>query len=116
MDDNHELAGRTIERAREASVVTSADRIAVPSDAVELMRNCIQAKTDGKPLEKKLRAAVIPICEEARRTQAAPEQVVISVKELCHSMPEYEKIRGAHERVAFLDSVIRVTIEEYYRA
>ena len=44
-----------------------------------------------------------------------PEQLLISLKELCHSLPEYERIRGARERSAFLDSVVRLAIEEYYR-
>lgn len=103
------------EREAPTSVFTSADRIEVPSLAVELLRNCISAKNDGKPVAEKLRAAIAPICAEARRSQAMPEQVLISVKELCHSMPEYETIRGASERAMFLDTVVKMTIEEYYR-
>jgi len=44
-----------------------------------------------------------------------PEQLLISVKELCHSMPEYETIRGARERAVFLETIVKMTIEEYYR-
>ena len=103
------------EREAPTTVVTSADRIEVPTVAVELLRNCISAKKDGKPVAEKLRAAIAPICAEAHRSQAMPEHVLISVKELCHSMPEYETIRGARERALFLDSVVKMTIEEYYR-
>ena len=69
----------------------------------------------GKSTAENLRAAIVPICAEAHRSQAAPEQVLISVKELCHSLPEYDRIPGARERGAFLDTVVKMTIEEYYR-
>src|SRR5437762_2503311 len=95
-------AASTQEREAPTSVFTSADRIEVPAVAVELLRNCINAKKDGKPVAENLRAAIVPICAEARRSQAAPEQVLISVKELCHSLPEYDRIPGARERGAFL--------------
>ncbi len=105
----------TQEREAPTSVFTSADRIEVPTLAVELLRNCINAKKDGKPVAEKMRAAIAPICAEAHRSQAMPEQVLISVKELCHSMPEYETIPGARERAMFLDTVVKMTIEEFYR-
>jgi hypothetical protein len=105
----------TADREAPTSVFTSADRIEVPSDAVELLRNCIQSKKDGKPDAEKLRAAIAPICAEAHRSNVMPEQVLISVKELCHSLPEYERMRGARERGAFLETIVKMTIEEYYR-
>ncbi len=114
MRDKNSTAS-TVEREAPTSVFRSADRIEVPTRAVELLRNCIKANKDGKPVADKLRAAIAPICAEAHRSQAMPEQVLISVKELCHSMPEYEKIRGARERAMFLDTVVKMTIEEYYR-
>lgn len=113
VDKNSSIS--TAERETPTSVYTSADRIEVPKVAVELLRNCINAKKDGKPVAENLRAAIAPICAEARRSEALPEQVLISVKELCHSLPEYERIRGARERATFLESVVKVTIEEYYR-
>ena len=105
----------TEEREAPTSVFTSADRIEVPTVAVELLRNCINANKDGKPVAENLRAAIVPICAEAHRSQAMPEQVLISVKELCHSLPEYDRIPGARERATFLDTVVKMTIEEYYR-
>ncbi len=100
---------------REAASFTSSDRIAVPTLAVDRLRECIRARQDGNGSADQLRAAIAPICDEARRTDAMPEQLLISLKELCHSLPEYERIRGARERSAFLDSVVRLAIEEYYR-
>jgi hypothetical protein len=105
----------TQEREAPTSVFTSGDRIEVPTVAVELLRNCINAKKDGKPVAENLRAAIAPICAEAHRSQVTPEQVLISVKELCHSLPEYDRIPGPRERGAFLDTVVKMTIEEYYR-
>lgn len=97
-------------------VFTSSDRIAVPVAAVELLRSCIQSRKDGKANAEQILAAVAPICAEARRAQAMPEQLLVSLKELCRSLPEFEGIRGARERGAFLDMVVKLAIEEYYRA
>ena len=98
------------------SVFTSSDRIAVPPTAVELLRSCIQSGKDGKDATEQILAAVVPICAEARRTKAMPEQLLVSIKELCRSLPEFDGIRGPHERAAFLDTVVTLAIEEYYRA
>jgi hypothetical protein len=95
---------------------TSSDRIAVPSVAVELLRSCIQSGKDGGDATEQILAAVAPICAEARRAQAMPEHLLISIKELCRSLPEFDGIRGARERGAFLDLVVTLSIEEYYRA
>lgn len=114
MRDKNSTAS-TAEREAPTSVFTSADRIEVPKRAVELLRNCIKANKDGKPVAENLRAAIAPICAEAHRSQVTAEKVLISVKELCHSLPEYDRIPGARERGVFLDTVVKMTIEEYYR-
>lgn len=99
-----------------SSAFTTGERIAVPANAVELIRDGIRAGNDARLVTEKLREAAAIICAEAHRTDAMPEQLLISVKELCHSLTEYEHIRGASERDAFLDAVVRVAIQEYYRA
>jgi len=99
-----------------APIFTSGDRLAVPPNAVELLRESIKSRRDGEALKQNLRNAAVLICDEAHRTEAVPEQLVVSIKELCHSLPEYETIRGAGERDAFVSDVVTVTIEEYYRA
>ena len=95
---------------------TSSERIAVPATAVEMLRESIRSRSDGPIVSDKMREAVSLICIEARRSEAMPEQLLVAVKELCHALPEYEKIRGARERDAFIDAVVRVAIEEFYRA
>ena len=98
-----------------APVFTSGDRIAVPPNAIELLRESIQARKNGSTLDDKIRSAAALICDEARRSDAVPEKLVLSIKELCHSLPEYEMIRGAKERDAFVSVVVTLVIEEYYR-
>ena len=100
-----------------APVFSSGDRIAVPPNAIELLRESIKARRDGAAtLKEKIRSAAALICDEARRSDAVPEKLVMSIKELCHSLPEYEMIRGAKERDAFVSVVVTLAIEEYYRA
>ena len=104
------------DRETPLSVFTSSDRIVVPSVAIERLRSCIQREKDGKDSTQQILAAVAPICAEARRSEAMPEHVIVSIKELCRSLPEFDGIRGAHERAQFLERVVKLAIEEYYRA
>lgn len=110
------MAKPTADDDAQEPVLTPSDRITVPPAAIELLRNCIQSPKEGKAGNEQIRAAVAPICDEARRARVMPEQLLVSLKELCHSLPEYESIRGARERGAFLDAVVKLAIEEYYRA
>jgi len=98
------------------TVFTSSDRISIPSAAIEHLRSCITSRAVGKAANDEIRAAVRPICDEARRANVMPEHLIVSLKELCHSLPEYDRMYGAMERSAFLDAVVRVSIEEYYRS
>ena len=99
----------------EAPAYTSSDRIAVPSITVERLRGCIQARKDGTAARDQIRDAIAPICEEARRSQVMPEELLISLKQLCNSLPEFGTLRSAEDRGAFLDTVVTLAIEEYYR-
>jgi hypothetical protein len=96
-------------------VYTSSERIAVPANAVELLRESIRLRRDGAIITEKMREAIVLICIEARRSEVMPEHLLVAVKELCHALPEYEKISGARERDAFIDAVVKVSIEEFYR-
>jgi hypothetical protein len=98
-----------------APVFTSGDRIVAPPNAIALLRESIKARKDGRDLNEKIRSAAALICDEARRIEAVPEKLVLSIKEMCHSLPEYEMIRGARERDAFVSVVVTLAIEEYYR-
>ncbi len=98
-----------------APVFTSGDRIVAPPNAIALLRESIKARKDGRDLKEKIRRAVALICDEAHRSEAVPEKLVLSIKEMCHSLPEYEMIPGARERDAFVSVVVTLAIEEYYR-
>jgi hypothetical protein len=98
-----------------APVYTSGDRIVAPPNAIELLRESIQTRKEGRDLKEKIRSAAALICDEARRNEAEPEKLVLSIKEMCHALPEYEMIRGVKERDAFVSMVVTLAIEEYYR-
>lgn len=98
-----------------SAIYTSSDRIAVPPHAVEILRDGIGARKTAPVINERIREALVLICEEAHRADAMPEHVLVTLKELCHSMPEYERIRGAREREAFLGTLVTTAIEEYYR-
>jgi hypothetical protein len=98
-----------------SSTFASPDRIAVPPHAVEILRDCIDGRKSAPVINEKVREALVLICDEAHKSDAMPEQVIIAVKEMCTSLPEYQHIRGARERGAFLSSLVTIAIEEYYR-
>lgn len=97
-------------------IFTSSDRIPVPVQAIEQLRGCIESGKRGRARKDQIREAVTSICAEARRSQAMPEHLLVLLKEVCHSLPEYGRMRGAVERGSFLDTVVTVAIEEYYRS
>ena len=94
---------------------TSPDRIAVPPHAVEILRDCIGARTSAPVINERIREALALMCDEAHRSDAMPEHLLVTLKELCHSLPEYERISGAPEREVFLSSLVTTAIEEYYK-
>jgi hypothetical protein len=96
-------------------VFSSADRIPVPSATFERLRSCLSSQSSRLSREE-IRAAIAPICEEAKRTQAMPEQLLVTLKELCQTMPEYARMRGTRDRSTFIDAVVSIAIEEYYRS
>ena len=110
---------QTVSNARDMTVTsstfTSSDRIAVPPHAVEILRDCINGRKADPVVHERIREALALIGDEAHRSDAKPEHLLVAIKELCHSMPEYEKICGAWERDAFLNTLVTVGIEEYYR-
>ena len=97
------------------SAFTPADLIAVPPNAVELLRESIRTRKDGHALTDRTREAIALICEEAHRADAMPEQLLVAIKQLFDTLPEVEKMPDARERGAFRDELIKLAIEEYYR-
>lgn len=93
---------------------TSAEWV-IPAEAVEQLRDCIGSRKNVQKASSKLRAAVAVMGRDAHKSNVVPERFVISIKELCHSLPEYERMRGSRERAVFLDRVVTLAIEEYYR-
>jgi hypothetical protein len=100
---------------RVSATYTSLDRIAVPPHAIEILRDGIKGRKSTPVINDRIREAIALICDEAHKSEAMPENLLVTLKELCHSLPEYERISGAREREAFLNTLVTTAIEEYYR-
>jgi hypothetical protein len=96
-------------------VSTSLGSIAIPSKAIEQLSGCIASDKRGRARKDQIRVPVSAICDEAKRSHAMPEHVLVLLKEVCRSLPEFGRMGGAVERNLFLDTVVSVAIEEYYR-
>ena len=103
------------DHGEEKKIFTSSETIAVPLKAIEQLRGCIKSEKHGRARKDQIRVAVSAICDEAKRSHAMPEHLLVLLKEVCHSLPEYGRMGGAVERNHFLDTVVSVAIEEYYR-
>lgn len=98
-----------------AATFTSSDRIAVPPHAVEILRESIGGRKTAPKINETIREALALICDEARKSDVMPEHLLVTLKDLCHALPEYERIIGASEREEFLNALVTTAIEEYYR-
>ncbi|HUQ20310.1 MAG TPA: hypothetical protein VM099_11915 [Gemmatimonadaceae bacterium] len=108
--------GRAKSKVEDNKIFTSSDCIPVPLQTIEQLRGCIKSEKRGRARKDQIREAVTPICAEARRSQAMPEHLLVTLKEVCRSLPEYGRMQGAVERGSFLDTVVTIAIEEYYRS
>ena len=100
---------------QDKKIFTSSESIAVPVTAIEQLRGCIKSEKRGRARKDQIRVAVSAICDEAKRSQAMPEHLLVLLKEVCNSLPEYARMGGSVDRNQFLDTVVSVAIEEYYR-
>jgi len=99
-----------------SATFTSSDRIHVPPHAVEILRDNIGERKFAPGINDNIREALAMICDEAHRSGVMPEHLLVTLKDLCHALPEYERISGAAERAEFLNALVTTAIEEYYRA
>jgi len=98
-----------------ATYTSSSDRIVLPPHAVEILRQSIGGRKTAAAINDKMREALGLICTEAHKSKVMPEHLLVTLKELCHSLPEYERISGARVREEFLNALVTAAIEEYYR-
>lgn len=98
-----------------ATYTSSSDRIVLPPHAVEILQQSIGGRKTAPVITDKIREALGLICADAHKSKVMPERLIVTLKELCHSLPEYERISGAREREEFLNALVTAAIEEYYR-
>lgn len=70
---------------------------------------------EGPPATPRLRAALRLLCDDARTRGVRVEQLVVAIKQAWSSLPEAAWRAGDDWRSAFLQRVVSVCIEEYYR-
>lgn len=115
--DGAGLSTPTVERSTQSisATFTSSDRLAVPPGAVETIRQSIAGRKVAPKINDRIREALALICDEAHKSQVMPEHLLVTLKDLCRALPEYERINGAREREEFLNALVTTAIEEYYR-
>lgn len=76
----------------------------------------LQSELHDQELEPaRIRRAVRPMCDDARRSGLHAEQLLIVVKSAWASLPEAQTLSVTGRRRDLLTDVIRICIDEFYR-
>ena len=63
-----------------------------------------------------VRPSLLLIAGEARARAILPEQLLVVLKDVWHSMPEVRSMSDSREQVRLLQRVVTMCIKEYYSA
>jgi hypothetical protein len=86
----------------------------VPTEVTELVRAVFRAWIVGATDDAELRATLRLLCDATRRQHLPPEQVLIVLKGVCRSVPEFgdtRKRNGIDDRIA---RAVTMCIEEFF--
>ena len=81
-----------------------------PAYAAATLRTALQERSPGWDLRRALRA----MCDVAHREDLRVEQLLITLKQVWHTLPEARELPSGRERNEILARIISTCIEEYY--
>ena len=86
----------------------------LPDELLKSLRAGLATCSLRRGLSPEARTALASLCVVARENSWAPEQLLILVKEVCHTSPEIAHLTTASEREALLSTIVSGCIREYY--
>jgi hypothetical protein len=86
----------------------------VPNPVVQALHDGLATCVSGRRLTPQARRAITELCVVARNNDWTPEQLLITVKEACHTSPDFIRLASTSEREILIASVITGTINEFY--
>jgi hypothetical protein len=82
-------------------------------DAVRVaLRAYLADSTDANALQ----ASLLHMATEARQRTILPEQLLITLKDVWHTLPEVRSMKDSREQIVMLQRVVTMCIKEYYSA
>ena len=90
-----------------------------PSLSPEMAReleSALCASSPAQMLSDHTRATIKAVCSSARQSLWTPEQLVVAVKQVSYSAPEFAQSHSPSERQAIIARIVTACIREFYRA
>lgn len=86
----------------------------VPTEVTELVRAVFRAWIVGATNDAKLRGALRAFCDATQRQRLPPEQVLIVLKGVCRSVPEFGDTRKRDGIDDLIARTVTMCIEEFF--
>ena len=85
-------------------------------ETVAAVRVALRAYIRDSADPNALQAALLLMAGEARSRTILPEQLLVALKDVWHTLPEVRSMTDSREQIAMLQRVVTMCIKEYYSA
>jgi hypothetical protein len=87
---------------------------ALDAGTIKAVREALIAYVDAPTQSNALRSALHRMAVEAHDKSMLPEQLLVMLKDIWHSLPSVQSISDPTEQVRLLQRVVTMCIKEYY--
>ncbi len=85
-------------------------------ETVSAVRVALRAYLRDSTDPSALQASLLMLASEARARAILPEQLLIVLKDVWHTLPEVRSMTDTREHIGMLQRVVTMCIKEYYSA
>ncbi len=101
--------------AQGSSRAARSDHPALTPEALDTLRAGLATCRSMRGLTPEANAAIVSLCAGAHHDGWTAEQLLVAVKDACHTSPEIAHLTSTSERDAFLAKIVSACIKEFYR-
>jgi hypothetical protein len=93
---------------------SSSGSAALAPETIDAVRSALVRYVDAPSRGDELREALHAMATEARAKAVAPEQLLVALKDIWHSLPVVRGMHDPAEQIRLLQRVVTMCIKEYY--
>jgi hypothetical protein len=93
---------------------SSPGRRALAEPTIEAVRGALVEYIDDPASGERLGAALRSMAAEARERDMLPEQLLVILKDIWHSLPGVRRMKEPADQIRLLQRVVTMCIKEYY--